>query len=403
MNYLSQFLRDSLNLWVNMSPYLLLGMMVGGILHAFLREDFIIRHLGSSTFRSVLNSTLFGIPLPLCSCGVIPVAATLRRDGASRSSTLAFLVSTPTTGVDSILATYSLLGPLFAVFRPLASFLSGLLVGSLHFLTAKEEGEVACVPPPKDYPKGRLYEALRYGFGELPRDIGKWLVIGILVGGALSALVPPRAFEPLRAHPLLEFLLILAFSVPLYVCATGSIPIAAALLSKGISPGAVLVFLIAGPATNTVTVSFVYSQLGKRATVLYLASIVGSAFFLGWTFNGLWRYLGGTPELFTPGGELLPPWVRGAAGVVLLVVVARALLSRYFEKGGEVVGMKYTFKVPGMSCEHCKAAIERALKGLEGVQEVVVDLKNKTVGVEGEVNKEVLERVLAEAGYPPEG
>lgn len=391
-------------MWINMSPYLLLGMMVGGVLHAFLREDFISRHLGASTFGAVLKSTLFGIPLPLCSCGVIPVAATLRRDGASRSSTLAFLVSTPTTGVDSILATYSLLGPLFALFRPLASFLSGLLVGTLDFILAgKREKQVRLVSLPREYPKGRIYEALRYGFSELPADIGKWLVIGILVGGALSALVPPGVFRPLKTHTLLEFLFLLAFSVPLYVCATGSIPIGAALLAKGISPGAVLVFLIAGPATNTVTVGFVYSQLGKRAAFLYLASIVGSALLLGWVFNGLWQLLGGSRELLMPGGEFLPMEVKIISGIVLLGVVIGAFWYKRSRCKEEIGEMKYLFRVPSMSCEHCKTTIERTLTGLRGVEKVAVDLKNKTVGVEGDIDKDTVARALSEAGYPPEG
>lgn len=402
MNFLRDFFEASLSLWINMAPYLLLGMAIGGMLHVFLKEDFILRHLGSPSLSAVFKATLFGIPLPLCSCGVIPVAATLRRDGASRSATLAFLTSTPTTGADSILATYSLLGPLFAIFRPFASLLSGLMVGSLGFILDKEPtGVRRCVSASSSPIDGKLRESLRYAFVELPREIGGWLILGILIGGALSALVPERAFDPLKAHPLLESIIILGFSIPLYVCATGSIPIAAALIAKGISPGAALVFLVAGPATNTVTVGFVYSQLGRKATAIYLISIILSALFLGWAFNRLWVYLGASPELLTPGGEFLPLWFKGICGIFLLAAVLYALWLK--TRSEEVQEMEYTFYVPAINCEHCKYNIERSLSKLQGVERVVVDISRKTVGVDGEADRKTLEEALREMGYPPEG
>lgn len=403
MNYLYELVKGSTRLWVEMSPYLLLGMLMGGIIHAFLREGFITKHLGNPSFSSVWKATLFGIPLPLCSCGVIPVAATLHQQGASKGAVLAFMTSTPTTGVDSILATYSLLGPLFAIFRPLASMLSGLAVGLLSFLFPEERDKGAkCHLSQRPY-ANRFLETFRYGFVELPKDIGKWLVLGVLVGGALGAFVPQGAFEPLRERQLLEFLAILGVSVPLYVCATGSIPIAFALMAKGMSPGAALVFLIAGPATNAVTVGFVYSRLGKKAVSTYLLSVIGSAFLLGWVMNLLWGWAEGVPEFFKPGGEFLPPWLKGITGALLVLVIGGAFLRERLSKAnrGEVEVMRYTFRVPTMSCEGCKVRIEETLKQLEGVERVVVDLKEKKVGVEGEVPKEALEEALRKAGYPP--
>jgi len=306
------FLKESVHLWVQMSPYLLLGMLIGGALHVMLREEFILRHLGGRSSSSVFKATLFGIPLPLCSCGVIPVA----------------------TGVDSILATYSLLGPLFAFFRPLAALLAGLVVGLSSLFVVKEErwqGHRHPLPSRQPMPE-RLKEGLRYGLLELSRDIGGWLLLGVIVGGALSALVPESAFRSLGVHPLWESLALLALSIPLYVCATGSIPVAAALITKGISPGAALVFLVAGPATNTVTIGFVYSQLGKRASVIYVASILFISLLLGWVLNALWQALGAPPELVAPKGGLLPTWLRVGAGVILLGLV----LYTQWEKRGRV-------------------------------------------------------------------
>jgi len=144
---LYHILQESVNLWLAVAPYLLLGMFIAGVLHAFLGEHFVGRHLGGG-FKSILKATLFGIPLPLCSCGVIPVAASLKKEGASKSAVLSFLVSTPTTGVDSILATYSLMGPLFALFRPLAAFVTGITIGGFNRLFHPEEKKVGGHPHP---------------------------------------------------------------------------------------------------------------------------------------------------------------------------------------------------------------------------------------------------------------
>ena len=266
---------ETANLWIAMAPYLLLGMFFAGILHTFLGQDFIARHLGRGVFGSILKATLFGIPLPICSCGVIPVAASLKREGGGTSATLSFLVSTPTTGVDSIFATYSLMGPLFAVFRPVVAFISGLVVGGLNLIFNPEKEKVidshrhTLLPP-----SFKMQEIFRYGFGELAHDVGQWLLIGVIIGGVLTVAIPDDMLFGYFSNPLFHFLIMLILAIPLYVCATGSIPIAAALLGKGFSPGAALVFLIAGLATNVVTLSFVYSKLGKRAFYIYLTTII---------------------------------------------------------------------------------------------------------------------------------
>jgi len=401
MNLLWDFFVHSFHLWISMAPYLLLGMLIGGILHGFLKEKFVSTHLGKKGFSAIFKATLFGIPLPLCSCGVIPVAATLRRDGASRGATLAFLTSTPTTGIDSILATYSLLGPIFAFFRPLASFVAGLLVG---IIASFGEGKKTKRPLPKA-PftdtftfKEKIKEVVQYGFEELPRDIGKWLILGILIGAALSAFLPKNLFGIFKGYPLLEFLTVLSVAIPLYVCATGSIPIAAALMSKGISPGAALVFLIAGPATNTVTVGFVYSQFGKKVASLYIGGIAAGSIGLGLLLNGLWGYFGKKVELLTPGGELLPFYFKISCGIFLLAIILWANRSKIKEKG-KSKEMDYLFFVPDMTCNHCKLNIEKALKTIEGIEEFQVDLENKLVKVKGNISPESIKEGLEKAGY----
>jgi len=402
MSYFLNMWKEALGLWLEMSPFLLLGMLMGGVLHVFLREEFIFRHFGSPSFSSVLKATLLGIPLPLCSCGVIPVATSLRREGASRGSTLAFLLSTPTTGVDSILATFSLLGPLFAVFRPIASFFAGLTVGGLsQWMLGKEVRSTISHPfHPRAGGGSLVKEVFSYGFLDLGREIGKWLLLGVVVGGAISAFLPKGTLSALSAHPRWEFISVLAVSVPLYVCATGSIPIASALVAKGLSPGAALIFLVAGPATNTVTLSFVYSKVGKRAFLLYLGAILVISLLLGWAFNLLWQALGRPLHLITPQGKWLPLWVKAISASGLFLLLVYLLISRKVEL--PIEGMRYWIHVPDLQCEGCKVRVEDGIKRLEGVEAVVVDLRRKLVGVEGEVSDEEVQEAIREAGYTPQ-
>lgn len=399
IDFFYNILRESTLLWMVVAPYLLLGMFIAGILHAFLGQDFIARHLGGGAFGSILKATLFGIPLPICSCGVIPVAASLKKEGASKSATLSFLVSTPTTGVDSIFATYSLMGPLFAIFRPLAAFVSGITIGILNLLfnPDKEKTVDSHHHPPLPSPF-KIKEVFRYGFVELAEDIGKWLLVGVIIGGILTAIIPENMLTGYLSYPFLHFLIMLVIAIPLYVCATGSIPIAAALIGKGFSPGAALVFLIAGPATNTVTLSFVYSKLGKRAFYLYLTSIIIVALVAGWLFNLLWKGLGENINLISPHGEQLPYLLRIFSGVVLFLLI----LKGFVKTKKETEKMKYELYVPDITCKHCQMTIENKLKNLSGVQQILVDLDNKTVGVDGDANLEEIEQAIREVGYTPE-
>lgn len=395
---LHNVLQESAHLWMAVAPYLLLGMLIAGILHAFLGQNLIIRHLGGGALSSILKATTFGIPLPICSCGVIPVAASLRKEGASRSATLSFLVSTPTTGVDSIFATYSLMGPLFAIFRPLAAFLSGITIGLFNLLFNPEKKKTADAHPhPSLPPPFKIKEVFRYGFKELAEDIGKWLLVGVIAGGVLTVVIPEDMLTGHLSRPSFHFLIMLVLAIPLYVCATGSIPIAAALIGKGFSPGAALVFLIAGPATNTITLSFVYSKLGKRAFYLYLTSIIIVSIFAGWLFNLLWKELGGDIELISPHGEQLPRLLKVLSGAVLFLLI----LKGFVKTKKEIAKMRYELHIPDMTCKYCQMTIESKLKKLPGVQQVFINLEDKTVGVDGELSLEEIEGAIREVGYTP--
>jgi hypothetical protein len=375
-------------------------MFIAGILHVFLGKGFISRHLGRGGLSSILKATLFGIPLPVCSCGVIPLATSLEKDGAHKSSVLAFLVSTPTTGVDSILATYSLMGPLFAVFRPLGALISGFVVGFVNYLFVGKKEKPVDIPThthSKVQVKFKIKEVLRYAFYEIPQDIGKWLLIGTLLGGFISVFIPEDIFARFFAFPL-DFIVALLVGVPLYVCATGSIPIAVSLISKGFSPGAALLFLIVGPATNAITLSFVRMKLGKRSFYIYLITIIITAIFLGLFFNFVWHLFSANPTLITGAGRILPNWVKIFSGVIVFLFIANSLKV---VKGKSKEDYDLKISVPDIHCQHCKITLESKLSTLEGVEKVFVDLDGKEVHIKGKPEKDKVIEEIKNAGYNP--
>lgn len=296
-----------------MSPYLLFGFLCAGLLSVLISEEKVEQHLGGKGFKPVLKATLFGIPLPLCSCGVIPVFASLRKKGAGKGAATGFLMSTPQTGVDSILVTYSMLGPVFAVFRPLAAFISGLLGGMLvdyfdneskkcntgilpvepesschHDEDSKSKAPCCCHAKEEkccgkeEWKSGILRRIVTYGFVTLMDDIAKSLLAGILLAAAISLMVPENWFASMAIGTgLTGMLVMMLFGVPFYVCATASVPIAAVLIAKGVSPGAAFVFLMTGPATNAAAIAIVWSLMGKRSTLIYLGSLMFSAIAFG--------------------------------------------------------------------------------------------------------------------------
>jgi uncharacterized protein len=288
------------------------------LVHVLIRREFVERWLGKPGLGSVIKASMLGVPMPLCSCSVIPVAASLRQSGSTRGATASFLSSTPQTGVDSILATYALLGGLFTVVRVLVAFVCGIVTGYFIELFCRDQPRKTEEKRPSDFsqlsfaatsdtassdprhgvspattgscctnsqPKRTVAEAIRYGFMTLPADLANALITGLILAGLITTLLPTDLLTgSLSAGPL-AFLLATAISLPLYVCATASIPMAYALMAAGLSPGAALVFLITGPATNTATVVTVWKMLGRSATVIYLVSLLLISWIAGWLFN----------------------------------------------------------------------------------------------------------------------
>lgn len=394
---MEKYVYPLLTLLNELSPYLLLGLLVAGILHEFVPRKIYADKLSGNKFSSVLYAALFGIPLPLCSCGVIPTAASLRREGASKGATVSFLISTPQTGVDSILATASLLGIPFAIIRPVVAFIIALCGGCITNRIAKSEKSVATTthnnePKEKNIIK-RFISMFRYAFITMLQDIGKWIIIGLFIAAIITIAVPDNFFARFNDYPILNMLIILALSTPMYLCATGSIPIAAALMLKGLSPGAALVLLMAGPATNVATILVVNKVLGKKVLLTYLLTIIIGSMGFGLLID----YALPTEWFASISNSICTgccthegtTWWQVASSILLVILLIIAFTLKFSKHDNcnccNTTGKSVNkFYINGMMCNHCKANVENNIAKIEGVTSVRVELTEKAAYVEGE-------------------
>lgn len=402
------------NILNEMSPYILLGFVIAGLLHVFVKPATMARHLSGNGWKPVLKAAAFGIPLPLCSCGVLPTAVSLRRQGASKAASTSFLIATPQTGVDSIAATYSLLGLPFAVIRPVAAlvgaFAGGLAVGRFAPDAAADTAGASCpATAPDELPRGfaaRIVEAVRYGLVDMVASVGKWLVIGLVVAALITVLVPDSLFTGLSSYPLLAMLAVVAVAIPMYICATGSIPIALSLMLKGLSPGIAFVMLMAGPAANFASVMILRRTQGTRATAIYVGSVVLTAIAFGLVIDLLLP-----ASWFVPAGaasgiascHIELSWFDTSCSVLLAgLLIYSAIRGRahsHIHDHIKDTAMTQTFKIEGMACAHCKATVEKALGALDGVTSVAVNLSEGTAVVEGDVPEAAVCKAIELAGF----
>ena len=316
-----------------MSPYLLFGFLAAGTLSVLISQKLVEKHLGGAGLWPLVKASIFGVPLPLCSCGVIPVSMSLYKHGAGKGSTISFLLSTPQTGVDSIFVTLSLLGPVFAVFRPLIAFITGIIGGVLvNLFNRKTEGEkplqAKCSDSCCDDTKNnkRIAGALKYGFVTLPRDIGKAMLVGLVVAAVISTAVPDDFFAEKLGTGIFAMVVMMFLGIPVYVCATASVPVAAALILKGLTPGAALVFLMTGPATNAASFVIIWKVLGRKTAIIYLATVAGCALLSGILLD----YIASSFdfEVVTRHGWMLPNIVKNISAIILLAILAFAVFRR---------------------------------------------------------------------------
>ena len=397
-----------------MAPYLLLGFLVAGILRVFVPRTLYSKHLAKPGMKSVVKAAALGVPLPLCSCGVIPTAVGLRKEGASHGACTSFLIATPQTGVDSIAATYSLMGLPFAVVRPIAALFTAMFGG---WLVSKYSHEAPIDSPSMkedshSLPKRKgwmesLKEVLSYAFVEMMQDVGKWLVIGLLIAALITVAVPNEWLAALHDYKLLNMLIVLAVAIPMYVCATGSIPIAVSLMAKGLTPGAGLVLLMAGPAVNSASMLVIGKVFGKRTLWLYLLSIIIGAMLFGLGIDYLlpssWFAVQSRIVETTCHDEGIGLFSYLCAAL-LLVLLLRALLSghhHHHHHGLEEAEMAscVLYNVEGMNCSHCAENVKKAIAAVEGVEQVEVSLHEGKASVVGSYREEDILLAVENIGF----
>lgn len=408
MELILNILREFWGVLAEMSPYLIFGFLIAGILSVFISSRMIEKHLGGRGILPVLKSALFGIPLPLCSCGVIPVGASLKKSGASRGAATAFLISTPQTGVDSIMVTFSLLGPVYAVFRPIAALITGVIGGGL--VDAFEgNGEVSAKTAKKtkiqEEHGSKLYRLFHYGFITLPQDIAKPLLAGLVIAALMTVFVPDDMFAGFLGGGIIGMTAMMFIGIPVYVCATASVPIAAAMIMKGVSPGVALVFLMTGPATNAAAISTIWKVLGKRTAIIYLATVALGSLAGGFLLDSIYDAKG-----LEPGHTMhwmMPPVIKYISAVLIISILIYTIIRPYLPAkpnsedqtpGDNLPAI--TLNVKGMTCNHCAMNVHRALDENEGVDSVVVDLPSGTAKISGEgYNLAELKKSVEDIGY----
>ncbi len=416
---------------LELAPSLLVGLLIAGLIHAYVPSAVIRRGLSRPDLGSVVRASLVGVPLPLCSCGVIPTALGLRRQGASPGAATSFMISTPQTGVDSILVTAAFLGWPFAIFKLVAAFVTGVVGGALVNRTvpadpnATSQDSLDCADDER--PRGwlaRIIEAVRYAVFDLLGAINTWLVIGVVAAALVTTLTPADFFADRPwADGLLGMLVMLAIALPLYVCTTASVPIAASLIVAGLPAGSALVFLMAGPATNLATIGAVYRALGARVLLVYLGTVVVMSLGFGLVFNQLLT----TVPVQTLAHEHQQGWLAVLSALLLLALMTMlglrqyqarksaqarlATFKRVDDTGDVKSGLQRALKenpdenakvleVKGMTCGHCVATVKNALESIDQVDEASPDLASGQVVIRGGfVETKAFQQAIEGAGF----
>ena len=398
-------LQSVFNTLLELSPWFLLGMLVAGVLHVALPRNFIKRQFHGSW--GVVKAVALGVPLPLCSCGVIPAGLGLKRDGASNGASLGFLISTPQTGVDSILVSASFLGWPFALFKVLAAATTGLIGGWISDRVPEDEvveGNLADasgsdLSSAEDAP--RDLRAMLSHSHSLLASIWRWLVFGILVSALIDTYLPVGTLTVFaELGSLGAGLAVLLISLPLYVCATASVPIAAAMVANGMPVGAALVFLMAGPATNVATIGAIYRAFGSRQLAVYLGVLIVGSLGFGALFD-----FGFNPShpLQHSHGQAAPVWWAVASACLMSALIARLawldlsrfVRDRWFDRPADEVEIA----VSGLTCGNCERKLEGALLEVDGVLSAVVSRNPDRARVRGDVDRATIDRAIYAAGY----
>lgn len=441
MKYILNFLVDFINIVNEMSPYLMLGFLFAGILKVLFPQRMIDKYLGSSNNRSVINACLIGIPLPLCSCGVIPTGMSFYKSGASKGASVAFLISTPQTGIDSILVTYSLLGLPFTIIRPFVALITGIIGGTLSnkfeklstpeikINISEENTDSCCTEETKIETKNKslietITAILKYAFVDFLQDIAKWLIFGLVLAATISVILPEDFFVEYIANDFVGMVIMLFASIPLYICATSSVPVAAVLMLKGLSPGAALVFLMAGPATNAATITVMNKVMGKKTTAIYLFAITIGALGFGLIIDNFlprewFSMLDYNSDHLAHQHGGLPIVLQWASSISLMLLILNAYRLKYISsrkhkkplvKNNKMDFSQLTFVqnktyiVKGMTCNHCKNSLEKHIGEIKNITKGEVNLQQETLYLEGNnINIEDIKKIIKSLGFEYHG
>lgn len=400
-----------------MGVYLLLGLAISALLHRVLKQSWIEKLMGRRHLSSVVWGSVVGVPMPLCSCGVIPVTMSLHSKGASKGATVSFLTSTPQTGVDSFLATYGMLGPVFALYKIVVAFLSGILVGlTTDLFTQKGDSASPKTPPAASHSaQPTLKESLRYGFYTMPGDLSSALLIGFLLAGLVSALAPADLLANLPGGVISAILLATLVSVPFYVCSTGSIPLALALVHSGLPISAALVLLIAGPATNIATITTMRKVLGGRSTLIYVAGVILTT----WIAAGVYHLFldTGTLGVSSHSHHMHLQWWKHLGGAILILLLIFPYIYRKLAPSpaksccgsgpcdSQPTTMKtVTLAIEGMNCSHCENSVRNGLSSIEGVEVLSVDRNAKAATIQtGTYDEATISEKISSLGFEFKG
>ncbi|MBX3044775.1 MAG: SO_0444 family Cu/Zn efflux transporter [Candidatus Kapabacteria bacterium] len=414
-------------MFLEMSPYIILGLIFVALLNYFVSKDLISRQIGKNNFWSVLKASLFGIPLPLCSCGVVPTAVYMSKSGASKGATVSFLISTPQTGIDSIIATYGMLGPLFAIFRPFAALVMGIFGGLAVRLISDEDKESTAKPKfigltqfeavrtvetqKVISTKEKIKKTLNYSFVEFLDDISVQFVAGVIIAGLIAYFIPNDYFAETGFNSgILGMLLMILIGAPMYVCATASIPIAMALLMKGFSPGVAFVFLAVGPATNAASITIISKSLGKKVTMLYLTAIAVLSIMMGYLLDFVY-YLWGEGSIIhnhhshEHSDMFFSDDMKLILGIVFFVMIIMSFYRKYFSKyfnnkRPEIIddGIQ-KIMISGMTCNHCVSTVSSTALKIKGIDEINIRLDEGLAYVKGKFDMNEFEKEINDVGY----
>lgn len=383
-SWIWNFLIEFWNISCLMAPWVLFGFLAGGIIAVLVPERFIQKHLGGRGFLAIVKASMIGVPLPLCSCGVIPMSATLKRQGASNGTVASFITSTPQIGFSSVIPAWQVINPLTAIVKTIFAFVTGILVGTMvnFFDTEKVvvkaakvvETETAVVAKKKN----KILEIFQYSFGTLMADVGGTLLFGLLISAIIALALPKDFAAEYVANSHWAKPLIFLVSMPLYVCTNAVIPIGAMFLMKGFSLGTVMVFLIAGPSCSAPMLATLWKIVGRRGTFIYLAVMVVFTLATGWALD---VFAASTPvasltEAHYHGGS--DTWFENLCALVMLGAIFFNMLKKYFrvETALSAGQGQILLQVSEMECGHCQQLVTDTLSAIDGVSDVVVDLAN---------------------------